>query len=201
MVRRGVKARRSPGERNIVGGSMTVEVVKAIGKLISKLIKWFFGYPLIIDYVGQFETEKGYVFVIELYTKKNKVIKVPKSDFNIKIMVDKVLARKMKDKLVYGEYVDVFDSEVLLKAHIDGRSYGNVPSYVPIHKRPQRVFLLTSVAGPDSQNPSARFQLGRVYQTAKVKLRKRLFSLTYVEMPIRKVILISGNEKTRIVDA
>ena len=180
---------------------MTVEVVKAVGKLIHKLMKWVFGYPLIIEYVGQFETNKGYVFVIELYTKTNKVIKVPKSNFNIKIMVDKVLARKMKDKLMYGEYADVLESEVLLKAHIEDISYGNVLSYVPIHKRPQRVFLLTRVAGPNSQNPSSRFQLGKVYQTAKVKLRKRLFSLTYIEMPIRKVILISGNEKTRIVDA
>ncbi|MCK4224059.1 MAG: hypothetical protein KAX39_02685 [candidate division Zixibacteria bacterium] len=182
--------------------STTVDIVKAIAKLIRKLSALFFRYPVIIDYVSQFETKIGYVFVIDVQTERNKVITIPKNRFEIKIKLDRALARKTdKSKLIYGEHVNVYDSEFVLQADIEGRSHGNVLSYVRCHKRPQRLFLLTRVEGPENQNPSARFQWGKVYQTAKIKLRKRLFSLTYIEIPIRKVILISGNEKTRIVDS
>ena len=180
---------------------MLAEFLKGIGDLFRKLWDWVFVYPVIIDYVDQFETRKGYVFIIEIYTVKNRVVQIPKNTFKIKIRVDPARSRKMKGKLDKGEYVDVYESEALLQASIDNRSFGNVSNYVGVHKNPQSLFLLTRVQGPGSQNPSLRLQLGRVYQTVKIKLRKRFLSLTYIEIPIRQVPIISGNEKTHIVDS
>jgi len=181
--------------------SIVADIIKGFVNLIVKASEWFFAYPVNINYVGQFETEKGYVFVIEVYTEENRVIQIPKKSFKIEITVDSKLSDKMKEKLVYGEHVTVFDSEHLLSAYLNGRSYGNVLSYVACHKNSQRLFLLTRVQGPGSQNPSLRFQLGKVYKTAKVKIKKRLFSLTYAEIPIKKVAIISGTARTQIVDA
>jgi hypothetical protein len=160
-----------------------------------------FCYPVNINYVGQFETEKGYVFVIEVYTEENRVIQIPKKSFSIKIIVDSKLVHIMKEKRVYGEHIDIFDSEVLLKIYLSDRTYGNVLNYVACHKKPQILLLLTRVKGPNSENPSLRFQLGKFYQTVRIKLKKRMFSLTYIEIPIKKVTIISGNEMTQIVDA
>ena len=184
-----------------MASSIIEDIVKLVPKLIGRIIKWIFKYPVNIEYVGQFETEKGYVFVIEIYTEENRVIRIPKSSFRIKITVDSKLKRRLKEKRVYGEHVDIFESDIILQAYLNGRSYGNVPNYVACHKKPQRLFLLTSVEGPGSKNPSLRFQLGKLYQAVKIKLRKRIFSLKYTEIPIRKVTIISGNDMTRIVDA
>jgi len=183
-------------ETSIIG-----EFLKGIGNLFQKLWGWFFVYPIIINYMSQFETKKGYVFVIKIYTEKNRVIRIPKNAFKIKIVVDSVLKRKFKEKLIWGEYVNVFESEVLLQAYIDNRSFGNVLSYVSVHQNPQSLFLLTRVQGPGSENPSSRLQLYKVYQTVKIKLSKRFFSLVYIEIPIRQIPIISGNDKTRIVDS
>jgi hypothetical protein len=108
-----------------------------------KLQNGFFAYPVNINYVGQFETEKGYVFaIIEVYTEENRVIQIPKKNFSIKIIVDSKLVHRMKEKRIYGEHIDIFDSEVLLKTYLSDRTYGNVLNYVACHKKPQILFLL-----------------------------------------------------------
>lgn len=178
------------------------EILREFLKLIGTFATWFLRYPVTFEYVRQFETKIGYVFVVKAQTWKNRVITVPKDRFEIQINLDSEFAHKMdKSKLVYGERVHVYESELVLNADIEGRSRGNVLSYVLCHRNPQRLFLLVRVEGPGNQNPSRRFRLGKVYQTARIKLRKRLLSLTYLEIPIKKVPIISGNEKTRIVDS
>jgi hypothetical protein len=189
------------GKPNSMASSIAEDIIKTVPTLVGKVAKWFFKYPVNINYIEQFETKKGYVFAIEIHTEENRVLRIPKRSFSIKIKVDRKLAHKKKEKLIYGEYADVFESEAILQAYLDSRSYGNVLNYVPCHKHPQRLFLLTHVQGPGSQNPSARFQLGKVYQTVKIKVKKRFFSFTYIEIPIRKITIISGNDRTQIIDA
>ncbi|MGB8657369.1 MAG: hypothetical protein WCE90_06235 [Candidatus Zixiibacteriota bacterium] len=160
----------SEGKNKYMATSIVADIIKGFVNLIVKASEWFFAYPVNINYVGQFETEKGYVFVIEVYTEENRVIQIPKKSFSIKIIVDSKLAHRMKEKRVYGEHIDIFDSEVLLKTYLSDRTYGNVLNYVACHKQCQRLFLLTRVKGPNSENPSLRFQLGKFYQKVKIKV-------------------------------
>ena len=166
------------------------------------LVGRFFKYPIAMMYADQFETKMGYVFAVDVCSKNKRVISIPKSSFKIAVLLDDDEARKAeKDKLIYGESVDVFDSDVVLQAFIQGRSFGNVRASVECHSRPQRLYLLVRVKGPDSHNPSLRFCLGRVYRTVKVKIVKRLLSLTYLEIPIRHFAIIAGNDKTQITES
>ncbi len=176
-------------------------LVQAV-QIVIRLAEWFFKYPVTMNYVSQLETKKGYVFVVDVLSKNNRVVSISKSRFKITIVLDKELAHKAeKGKLIYGESVEIFDSEIVLKAHLEGRSFGNVRRSVELHNRPQRLYLLVRVKGPGSQNPSSRLQLARVYRTVKVKIVKKLFPSTYIEIPIRHIAIIAGNEKTRILDS
>lgn len=182
--------------------ALMYELLIQIVRLLTRFTWGFFKYPVAMSYVSQFETKKGYAFVVDAYSKTNRVVSIPKSRFKITVMLDKELAHKAeKGKLIYGESVNVFDSEIVLKAHLEGRSFGNVRTSVELHSRPQRLFLLVRVKGPGSQNPSSRLQLARVYRTVKVKIVKKLFPFTYIEIPIRYIAIIAGNEKTRIMDS
>ncbi len=181
---------------------LLVQIVQALARFLWGFIKIFFKHPVALSYVSQFETEKGYVIEVDAESTNNRVISIPKSNFKSTVVTDKKLARKVeKGKLVYGESVEVFDSEIVLKAFLEGRSFGNVRRSVELHSRPQRLFLLVRVEGPGSQNPSSRFQLARVYRAIKVEVVKRLFPFTYLEVPLRHVAIIAGNERTRIVDS
>jgi hypothetical protein len=111
------------------------------------------------------------------------------------------LKKKMsRNKIIYGENVLVFDNEHILKAFLDGRSYGNVSLYINCHKNKTKLYLLLQVEGPGSSNPSLRFQLGKVYISVKIKIKKFLLPITYTEVPFRHIPIIAGNDKTKIVD-
>jgi len=154
-----------------------------------------------MEYESQFETKMGYVFVANIQSEKNKLISVPKAAFSVKLMFDrKLLKRAEKEKIIYGEHVLVFDSDAVLKAFIENRSFGNVTDNISCTNNPQPLFFLVRIKGPGSSNPSSRFQLGKLYSSIKVRIRKGLLSFTYLEIPIHHVTVIAGNDKTHIIE-
>jgi len=160
-----------------------------------------FLYPVYVEDISQFETNKGYVLEIGISTLLNKVISINRNNFSIKIKIDQQLKKKMsKNNIIYGEKVLVFDNEHILKAFLDGISYGNVSLYINCHKNKTKLYLLVQVDGPGSTNPSLRFQIGKVYKSAKIKIKKFLLPITYTEVPFRHIPIIAGDNKTKIVD-
>jgi hypothetical protein len=101
---------------------------------------------------------------------------------------------------MFGETCEVFESEHVVAARVEERSFGNVPNYVTVGPDPTRLWILIRVRGPKSQNPSSRFLFGRIYVSVTVRLRKRWFSRGYGEFPLPKVSIIAGNEKTKIIE-
>ena len=176
--------------------------LKWIVELLSKLLDYFFRYPVTIKYLGWYESSAGFIFDVAIESTRSKVIPVPKSAFRVRIKLDpEAVVKTDKNKVLYGESVEVFDSSEVLQAHIDGRSYGNVSRSVLCYEKPRHLYLFVTVAGPGSRNPSSRLQLGRMYQAMQVKLKRRFIEMTYAELPIPQISLVAGNDRTRIEES
>jgi hypothetical protein len=176
-------------------------ILRALAWIAKVTVKPLFYYPVDMSYVGQDETKSGYVFHVSIRSCSKRVVAVPKDNFSVKIVKDKKLEKRVdRTKILYGEKVRVFDSSDVLQAHLSERSYGSVPDCILCTEQPVLLHLLVSVGGPGSVNPSATFQFSKLYRCVGIRLRKRLFRLTYLEAPIRQIIIVSGNEKTKIVD-
>lgn len=176
-------------------------IFRALAWIAKVTLKPLFYYPVDMSYVGQEETKGGYVFHVSIKSCGKHVVAVPKRSFSVKIVKDKKIEKHFdKTKIVYGEKVRVFDSSHVLQAHLSGKSYGNVSDNVLCPEQPVLLHFLITVEGPGSANPSATFQFSKLYRCVGIRLRKRLFRLTYREVPIHQIPIVSGNEITKIVD-
>lgn len=179
---------------------MDISLLLIVVNLVLKPIRRVFTYPVVLEYRRQFETRKGYVFETHARSTNGKLIRIDKDAFSVKIKCNRKLLNSVpKEKLMYGESVVVFDSLNVLKAFLAGRSFGNVDSYISVQAEPTTLYLLVSVAEPNSTNPSLRFGLGKVYRSVRFRVKKVLFNITYREIPIRHVTLIAGNDRTQII--
>jgi hypothetical protein len=162
---------------------------------------WF---PVAMKYVGQVESQAGYVLQLRISSTRPDTVYVPVQSFQVKITHDEGLLRGMapaeRARLVFGESVTVFTSQAVLDTAIGGRSYANADTHVACGPEPRNVFLLVTVQGPNSPNPSARLQLGAVYRGVKVSLRRGLWTREYLDVPIRHVPLLAGDDKTRVIE-
>lgn len=173
--------------------------------LILKCARWVFNqlfeYPVSVRYASQVESDKGYIIGIDICSNEKRLVSIPKSRFRVELTLDDTLIGTMdRSKQLYGERVQVFDSIGVLNAFLGGKSYGNVSSAVHCHGKATRIYLLITVEGPGSTNPSSRLQLGRVYTGVKVSIRKRFFLLAYLEIALHQIAIVAGNDATRIVD-
>jgi hypothetical protein len=167
---------------------------------VEAIWKSFVLYPINIQYVQQFETNLGYVFVVNIQTTCRQPISINKDRFKVRIQKDTELIKKVdNDKILYGESVEIFDSKELLDAKIRGLSVGNVANHIWLENKSNNYFFLLRVQGPGSSNPSSRLQLAKVYRSMKIMVKK-WFWFSYIEIPLRHITFIAGNEKTKIID-
>ncbi len=180
------------------------EALKLINKLLEifpRAYRWLFQYNIDCKYVQQGETNKGYIIEVAVRTRSNGVIQIRRDDICLRLTLDKQLVTdQIKPKIMYGLKTQVFDSLPVLQAHIQGLSYGNVSNYISVLDRPMTLWLLVTVCGPGSSNPSSRLQLGQVYVSLSLRIRKWLFWKQYLNVPLRHIAIVAGNEKTKIID-
>ena len=185
--------------------SSNEKVPKNLMGLILRCASWTFNrlfeYPVDVQYVKQGESNNGYIIEIDICSNGKRLVSIPKDRFGVKLILDDTLRGTMdRSQQLYGERVQVFDSIGVLEAFLRRKSYGNVSSAIRCHSKATRIYLLITVEGPDSTNPSSRLQLGRVYTGVKVSIKKHIFRLTYLEIAFRHVSIVAGNDATRIVD-
>ncbi len=173
--------------------------------LILKCARWVFNrlfmYPVDVRYVNQLESGKGYIIEIDICSRVKRLVSIPKKRFGAELILDDTLSGTMdRSQQLYGERVQVFDSIGVLDAFLRGKSYGNVSSAVRCHSKASRIYLLITVEGPGSTNPSSRLQVGRVYTGVRVSIKKRVFQLAYLEIALHQISIVAGNDTTRIVD-
>ena len=104
------------------------EVIVSLGtsaiRSLQRLTAFLMMYPIQVDEIGQFETTRGYVFVVQVRAKANKVVSIPKASISVKVEFNlQTVTEQAKGKLVYGESVQVFDSQIILNAYIENRSF------------------------------------------------------------------------------
>ncbi len=161
-----------------------------------------FRYPVEVTYVDQRETKAGYLFELEVKSTSGSAVFVPRDDVEVRIVRNDRLVEAMsaddRKRLLYGETAKVFDNYATLQAEIDGRTYTQDPT-IACTARQRPLFLLVTVAGPASANPSARLQLAPVYRSVIVGVRRNLRTSVYGEIPIRHVSVVAGNSKTRVI--
>lgn len=166
------------------------------------LIRSIFIYQLDIKYLSQFETKKGYTLVVQISSKLGKLISIHRRKIKPKIILDKELVKEVPpDKLMYGEYFSIFESDAVFKAYLNGNSYGNIPASIVCSLQPKILHLLLRVEGPRSSNPSSRVQLGKVYLGVKIVIEKNLYKHSYLEIPLNTISLIAGDNNTKIIDS
>ena len=166
-----------------------------------KVFRWLLFYPIRIKYEKQFETKKGYVIEIQVQSKTANPVRIKKDRIRVRIGKDKSLLKKSKDnKIVYGEYVEIYDSTVVLNAKLNDLTVGNMSDCVWVSPEETTWWLLIQVAGPGSSNASARLQFGKIYVSIKMQIRKSIFWRNYVIFPINHVSIIAGNKNTKIID-
>ena len=166
------------------------------------LDKTLFRYPIEFRYVNQGETKTGYVFELQVRSTDGSTVFIPRNDLQARIVKDERLvdAMSVEDRkgLLYGEGIKVFDNAVTLDAEIEGRTYTKDPT-IACTAKPRPLFLLLPVAGPGSTNPSSRLQIASVYRSLAVGVRRWLHVSDYVEIPIKHVSIVAGNDKIRII--
>lgn len=154
-------------------------------------------YPVRCEYVQQFESKAGYILQVRMESINGKLVHIPKSDFAATIVHDPSQMQKLdseeRSKLAYGESVEVFDNRHLLDAKLEGKSFANATNSVSVGPKPTDVFLLLTVEGPGSANPSSRLQLTKIYRSVRILLKRRGISSDYLEIPLRKVAIIGEN--------
>jgi hypothetical protein len=159
--------------------------------------------PVALTYVGQAESRAGYVLHLRINSTNGRTVYLPVENFRVTVMLDEQVLTRMatadRAHLVSGENVTVFTSGAVLETAIAGRSYANVDAQVACVPQARDLFLLVTVQGPNSTNPSARFQLGVVYRGLKVTVRSGLWSRQYLDVPITHVPLLAGDDNTRII--
>ncbi|MCK5126224.1 MAG: hypothetical protein KAR42_08200 [candidate division Zixibacteria bacterium] len=166
---------------------------------LKKALLWIFEYPIIIKYLNQFKTKKGYVVRFDIHTPKKRIIKIRKCDIKLTIRHNKALLKEVeKDKLLHGESTIVFDSPHILTAYLKDLSYGNVMDYLQIHEQSQTVYLLLQVKGPGNIDPSLRLQIAPVYSSIDLSIHRFILWIRYLEIPLNKLSIIGGNKKTII---
>jgi len=176
-------------------------VLKVLHWAFKTVLRPLFCYPVEMEYVAQEETEAGYVLHLTVKSLGNRVVTIPKENLFIKIVKNPEIEKQAdKSKIVFGERALVFDSPDVLKAHISGRSYGNVRRHIVCGRSPVLLHLLITVKGPGSTNPSLRFQIAQLYVSFRISLRKWLLRIAYLEVPIRHIPLVTGNKMTTIID-
>ena len=123
----------------IVVGLIVTSLVAVLGALIKPFrnrILSLLKYPIIMEYESQFETKIGYVFVVKIHSKKNKLISISRDNFSIKMVVDKnLITKEIRQKLMFGEHIKVLESPMVLEALINNRSFGNVADYISLKLR------------------------------------------------------------------
>ncbi len=139
---------------------------------------------------------------MQVKTTNEGSVYVPTDDFQVRIARDQRLVDALADdarkSLLHDEAVRVFDNPQVLQAAIDGRTY-TTDGTLQATAQPRTVFLLVTVAGPGSANPSARLQLSPVYRSLVVSIRRRGVISEYADIPIQHVHIIAGNEKTHVI--
>lgn len=178
-----------------------------IGSPLLAALAWFTGrvtYPVELTYVNQFETQTGYVLEITANSLvKKRTVHVNRDDFRAKLVLDDSAFSSMspteREKVISSVRVEPFDNRSVLDAAVEGRSYTNVPYAISLVDTPRPLYLLLTVDGPGSSNPSARFQLGRVYRSVKIMLGRRTMSREYLEVPLRHIPIVAGDANTRIL--
>lgn len=162
------------------------------------------GAPVAISYVDQYESDAGYVVHLRIRSTNGGTVYVPVESFTVKVKHDDARLQQMapekRAQLAYGESATVFTSRTVLNAAIAGRSYANTGGQVACGPQATDLFLLVTVRGPGSANPSARFQLGAVYVGLVVGLKTVWWVKEYLDVPIRHVPIIAGDEKTRVIE-
>jgi len=109
-------------------------------------------------------------------------------------------SQENKKNIMYGEYVDVFESEHTLRAFLEGHSYGNVNPSLVIKTRPSTFWFLVRVEVPGSHNPSLRFGLAKIYRSVTIRIKKWLYWRNYAEFSLTRIPIIAMNNKTKIID-
>ena len=179
--------------------------MKSVLDWILKFACWLYNrlflYPVKVTYANQVESRKGYILEIDICSKGKKLVSIPKDKFGINLILDADLLKTADtSKKLYGERAQVFDSLPALEAFLAGRSYGNVTRSVQCNTSATRIYLLITVKGPGSTNPSSRLQLAKLYTRIRITIRKRILRLTYLEVRLRQIAIVAGNDITRIVD-
>jgi len=137
---------------------------------------------------------------IECKSKSAQPVLLRRADLRLDLILDSdTLGKCDASKVIHGINALVFDNSHVLQAHLDGRSYSTMPSYVSITDL-TTLWLLITIDGPGSSNPSSRFQLLNVYRSFRLRIRRKLLWPRYLDIPIRHIPIIAGNDKTRIVD-
>jgi hypothetical protein len=160
-----------------------------------------FRYPIELKYVGQSESQAGYILKLQMQSTNGDAVFVPRDEFEVTITHDEGRVQRLSSderrKLLSGETVKVFDNPHVLRAEIEERTYTS-DGTLPISPAPRSVFLLVRVAN-GSGNPSLALQLSPIYRSLLVAVRRNGWSGKYLEVPIRRVPIVSGNDKMRII--
>jgi hypothetical protein len=198
----------SPDKRHLSSRNARAGLALAIAIVGYGLTQWgatrLLHYPVELSYVRQYETQAGYVLHLQIKSTNGTTVFIPSDRFEVKVALDDpalgALSLQQKKGLVYGESAKAFDNKLLLDSAAQGLSYANANASIACVGEARDLFLLVTVAGPGSPNPSARFQLGRIYRSLTVRLRKRLFSPDYLDVPIDHVPIVASDAKTRVIE-
>jgi hypothetical protein len=122
------------------------------------------GHQIELSYVRQYETQVGYVLQLRTKSMSRGTIFVPSDSFQVTVVRDErqveSLSPEQRKGLLYGATAMAFDNKLVLDAAVEGRSYANASASIACVGEARNLFLLVTVAGPGSSNPSARLQLG-----------------------------------------
>lgn len=161
-----------------------------------------FAFPVKLSYVEQFESNAGYVLHLRIKSTNEKTVYVPVKSLGVRLALDEGvlggIPEARRKRLAHGEMARVFENREPLDAAIAGRTFANAASSIACGPEPKDLFLLVTVVGPGSTNPSARFALGRVYRSLRVTARRRLIEVEYLDVPLRHIAIIAGDERTHV---